>query len=275
MPSITFCIDYVNDNPAKVRKAGIPRILAIRLLFGYTQCMEKETCMPRERRVQLRPRLLAAAELVGQAGTVADIGCDHGRLSIALLQSGAVQRAIAADVSATSLEKARVLRDYVNVTAQMETREGSGLSVLSEGEADVLAICGMGGKLIAEILSVHPPLMGAACAVLQPMRGIEQLRWYLFHNGYCVEAERIARDNGRLYQVFRVRAGQEETRCGGWPENCFLLGRKAINQPLFKELVKEMLQQRAQRLAGAIGSKGEAHLRKQMEDLLRILALCQ
>lgn len=229
----------------------------------------------RTRHVYLRPRLLAVAELVGQAGTIADIGCDHGRLCIALLQSGAVEHAIAADVSAASLAKARALRDYVGLTAHMELREGNGLAVLSEGEADTLAICGMGGMLIAKLLSLSPLLMGASGAVLQPMRGVEELRRYLFYNGYCIEGERIARDNGRLYQVLRVRAGQEEALPGCWPEDCFLLGHKAVGQPLFKELCTGLLQQCVQRLTEAGGSRGEGHLRKKVDDLSRIMALCK
>lgn len=227
------------------------------------------------RRVHLRPRLLAVAELVGQVGTLADIGCDHGRLCIALLQSGAVQYAIAADVSAASLKKAQALRDYVGLSAHMELREGNGLTVLAENEADTLAICGMGGMLITNLLSVSPLLMGASGAVLQPMRGVEELRRYLFYNGYCVEGERIARDNGRLYQVLRVRMGQEEPLPCGWPEDCFLLGHKAIEQPLFKELCAGLLHQCVQRLAEAGGSRGEGYLRKKADDLSRIITLCR
>lgn len=59
--------------------------------------------------VHLRPRLSRALDMLRGSQTVADIGSDHGRLAVALLQQGAAERVIACDISAPSLEKARAL----------------------------------------------------------------------------------------------------------------------------------------------------------------------
>jgi tRNA (adenine22-N1)-methyltransferase len=189
-----------------------------------------------ERRIRLRPRLFAAAELLQNAHTVADIGCDHGRLCAALLQSGAAQRVIAADISPSSVQKTEALARLTGLTGRMEVRQGDGLLALSPGEADALALCGMGGVLIAQLLAAAPvPLMGARLAVFQPMRGVEELRRYLFVSGFRIVRDVIVPDAGRLYQVFSAEPGEDKLP-DGWPADCFALGHRSLDDPHFPAL---------------------------------------
>ena len=107
------------------------------------------------RRLNLRPRLASAAAqlaLLPDTACVADIGCDHGRLCCALLQQHAGWRCIASDLSAPSLRKAASLAAFVGVAERAEFRLGDGLLSLCPGEADAVALCGMGGTLIARLL---------------------------------------------------------------------------------------------------------------------------
>ena len=80
------------------------------------------------------------------AGVVADIGCDHGQLCCALLQRDAEARCVASDVSAPSLQKARELAQAVGLVERISFRCGDGLSVLEAGEAEAVALLGMGGR---------------------------------------------------------------------------------------------------------------------------------
>ncbi|HWR23934.1 MAG TPA: class I SAM-dependent methyltransferase [Feifaniaceae bacterium] len=229
--------------------------------------------MERQRRIHLRPRLAAAAKLIGFADTLADIGCDHGRLSVSALQSGIAGRVIASDISAASAEKARALASYVGVADRMETRCAAGFSALREKEADALAICGMGGILIAQILKeAAVPLMGAKKAVLQPMRGIGELRAYLYAADYRVEEDVVVRDAGRYYQVFSVVPGRDELP-EGWPEGFFALGPRAVGQEPFRPLAQKMLEQAEASLMEAKGTRGEAALQKTVEDIQNVLLL--
>ena len=59
--------------------------------------------------IHLDSRLQAALLLAQPCGVCADIGADHGRLSAALLQSGRAKQVLVADVSAPSLNKAKIL----------------------------------------------------------------------------------------------------------------------------------------------------------------------
>ena len=67
-------------------------------------------------------------ELLSGASIIADIGCDHGRLSCALVQRKIAKKCIAIDVSTPSLEKAVRLARQVGVEDFVETRLGDGLA---------------------------------------------------------------------------------------------------------------------------------------------------
>lgn len=229
------------------------------------------------RRISLHPRLLAAAELLGKQRVIADIGCDHGRLSCALLQRGACDRCIAADVSAPSLEKAKRLSGFVGVADRIDLRCGDGLSVLQCGEADAVAMLGMGGTLMARLLDAcEQPLMGARLLVLQPMRAEEDIRRYLYEHGYRIRDDRVVRDAGRLYQVFSVLppcAGERDDWPVGFPAGCFQVGYRAFarREALLPLLVKRNLEQCLLRLQTARGTNGEARLAQRAADMQTIL----
>lgn len=70
-------------------------------------CVESSST---KRSVSLHPRLEAAAALLGKTSVLADIGCDHGRFSAAMLQRGIAEKVIASDISAPSLKKPNSLR---------------------------------------------------------------------------------------------------------------------------------------------------------------------
>jgi tRNA (adenine22-N1)-methyltransferase len=196
-------------------------------------------------RIHPRERLDCAIELLSGARVVADVGCDHGRLSCALIQRNIVSRCIAIDISEPSLEKAERLIRQIGLQERIETRLGDGLKPLTPLEADALAILGMGGTLMTEILDVTPPLMGANRCVLQPMRGAEDIRRWLYARNYSILDDCVVFDAGRYYQVFSVGQPQNEPQALpiGWPEGCFLLGYTAFQkrEPLMKPLAERML----------------------------------
>lgn len=232
------------------------------------------------RRIRLSPRLNAVAELAGRVDTIADIGCDHGKLCVALLQAGIARKAVATDISAPSLRKAEELAAAYGLAGRMQARLGDGLSALSPGEADAIAICGMGGELIAEMLAAAaPPLMGARLAVLQPMSGVEELREFLWREGYRILRERIAVEGKRYYQIFSIAAGaqaQPATNLAppeGWPAGFWSLGFQAMGEPLFPGLLAGMLRRAETRLRAARGTAGEASLARRVDDLRRVRAL--
>ncbi|PKM40830.1 MAG: hypothetical protein CVV04_06505 [Firmicutes bacterium HGW-Firmicutes-9] len=196
-------------------------------------------------RIHPRERLECAIELLSGARVVADVGCDHGRLSCALIQRNLAQHCIAIDISEPSLKKAERLARQIGAEDRIETRLGDGLKPLVAYEADALAILGMGGTLMNEILDVIPPLMGATKAVLQPMRAPDDIRKWLYDRNYPVLDDRVVLDAGRHYQIFSVGQQQDKRQelPEGWPEDCFVLGYTAFShrEPLMKPLAERML----------------------------------
>lgn len=229
-----------------------------------------------KKRLHLRPRLLAVLELAKHASVMADIGCDHGRLGLSLLQTGAAKHIIATDINKKPLEKAMALASYIGLSDKIEFRLGDGLAPLKAGEAGCLLIAGMGGILMSEMFTSAPvKLMGAKRAVLQPMRGIAQLRSYLYNNGYRVTGERIAYDASRYYQVLCVEPGEEELPIDGWPEGCFDAGPLSINEAMFKPMIKALILKYSRELESARGTRAEQELTKKLSDANKLIGLAE
>lgn len=230
--------------------------------------------------IHLRPRLQAAADLLFGRNTVADVGCDHGRLACAMLQQGGCKQCIATDISALCLEKTKKLAEHVGVGDRLDVRAGDGLKPLATGEADAVAILGMGGTLMARLLDVcEAPLAGAKLAVLQPMRAYADIRRYLFEQGYVFLEDRVVLDAGRLYQLIAV-APPDTTRPlqkmpPEWPADCYEVGFLSWQKqdPLLPMLAAMRLAQYEKRLQTAAGKPTAALLFKQAEDMRTVLRL--
>lgn len=219
-----------------------------------------------------RERLSCAMELLSGSRVVADVGCDHGRLSCALVQRKLAERCIAIDISEPSLRKAERLSKLVGVEERIQTRLGDGLAPLKDSEADAIAILGMGGTLMTRILDVSPPLKGARLCVLQPMRAQEDIRRWLYERRYPVLDDRVIYEAGRYYQVFSI-GSPERTRQPlpqGWPEDCFFLGytaflrRESLLKPLAERLLEGVRRKQKTQRATALESQAE-----QLETILR------
>ena len=155
---------------------------------------------------QLPKRLLACALLIDKADTLADIGTDHGYLAIYLLSSGKISRAHLTDINEGPLSRAEANVGEAGFKDLCELHLTDGAAALAESGADVYAICGMGGELIADIISRAPHLRdGGITLVLQPMSRPEALRACLFDLGFEIERELHATDTGRHYVCIRAR----------------------------------------------------------------------
>ncbi|WP_029231549.1 class I SAM-dependent methyltransferase [Butyrivibrio sp. VCB2006] len=137
--------------------------------------------------------------------TVADVGCDHGYISIYLVQSGIAPKAIAMDVRKGPLDGAKSNISEYSLTDHIETRLSDGLSSLNPGEADALVIAGMGGKLMMRILEDGDPKgLGIKRAILQPQSDIDEFRSYLRAKGYSILDEKVILDEGKYYFPIKV-----------------------------------------------------------------------
>ncbi len=157
--------------------------------------------------MELSGRLRAIAEMVPHRGTVADIGCDHGKLAVWLVQQGRAQRVVCGDISIKSLDKARRLADAKGLSGRIDARAGSGLGILTAGEADAAVIAGMGGELIVSILDADKD-KAPDTLVLSCHTSADVLRGWLAQNGYRFDDETLVEEKGHFYPVMRLARGQ-------------------------------------------------------------------
>lgn len=158
--------------------------------------------------MELTPRLQAIADQVPQGARFADVGTDHGHLPVWLLLAGRIDHAIATDLRAAPLERARDTAKRFAVQGQMDFHLCDGLSAIRPGEADTVAIAGMGGETIISILEAAPWTRTDTLLLLQPMTGFAELRRWLQGNGYQICSEHIACEGKRLYSIWKVTGGK-------------------------------------------------------------------
>ena len=147
-------------------------------------------------------RMQAVMNFVGFGSRVADIGADHGYLSIELAKSGRASKIIATEKNVHPCEAA-----LKNITAAgfgeaIEVRFGDGLQVLTAGEVDTICIAGMGGALIQKILDDAPEVVQSARQlILQPMNGVKKIRAWLAENNWTIDDEDLAESAGIIYEI--------------------------------------------------------------------------
>ena len=196
--------------------------------------------------VTLSKRMQVNADLCSKGGVVADIGCDHGYLSIYLVQSGKKECAIAMDVRPGPLSKAKENVSAYCLEDKITFRLSDGLEKLSPSEADTVIIAGMGGPLMEEILKKGHDV--AACCkelILQPQSDIPHFRRFLMEEGYLLLEEECVLDEGKYYFPMRVCPRTSEIASKGYNLTSdveFAYGGHTLQQknPMLKEfLLKE------------------------------------
>lgn len=157
--------------------------------------MKKET-------VALRPRLKGAADFVRRGSAAADIGTDHGYLAAYLVTEGICTFVIAADIGEGPLNNARETLRELEIEERVRLVLSDGLENIEPKSVQDIVIAGMGGTLIAGILSRCSWIKEKGVRlILQPMSHAEDVREYLYTGGFSVLEEKCVCDTGRDYCI--------------------------------------------------------------------------
>ena len=155
-------------------------------------------------------RIDAVINFVREGSRVADVGADHGYLSIELIKSGRATFVTATEKNLQPLEAARKNISAAGLEKIIETRHGDGLKILSAGEVDTICIAGMGGALITKILDESPKVVQSARQlILQPMNASEKVRTWLNENDWAVNDEDLAQVAGVIYEIISAVKSSE------------------------------------------------------------------
>ncbi|MBQ2897548.1 MAG: SAM-dependent methyltransferase [Clostridia bacterium] len=196
----------------------------------------------------LTPRLLKIAQMVSYT-SAADIGTDHAKLPVYLVEKNICSKVIASDVADGPVHACKKTVKHSGKSNQIDVRKGYGLKKLSKGEVDTIIIAGMGGDLISEILKNDLEICTSSKEIiLQPMTHISQLRAFLHNNGFCIADEVLVREKNKIYTIIKTTKGENQyTTEFDYIVSPFLINKK---DPLLKDFVGKLLEKYSKEYIG-------------------------
>ena len=158
-------------------------------------------------KLPLSNRLRKCAEFVRPGAFVADVGCDHGYLSLHLLTQGIASNVYASDVNEGPLQSAVINAAKFGVNDRIKFYLSDGVRNVPR-DFDTLICAGMGADTMISILEAAPWLKNEGYTlILQCQSKRPELRRYLHDQGYGILREDLAQDGKFIYTVMEVRFG--------------------------------------------------------------------
>ena len=159
--------------------------------------------------IKLSKRMKLIADMVTPGKCVADIGCDHGYVSIYLVEQKKSEHVIAMDVDKGPLEIAKKNIMSSGLSGKIDVRLSDGFDALEAGESDAVIIAGMGGNLIIDILKRGLHKMSAGYElVLSPQSDVPLVRSFLRESGFVIKDEEMLVEDGKYYNIIKAELSE-------------------------------------------------------------------
>ncbi len=207
--------------------------------------------------IKLDNRLRAVVDNIS-GKSLADIGCDHGKVSCATLLEKRVERVVASDISAPSLDKARQLASQYGL-ANISFKHCGGFDGYADGEVDIAVIAGMGGKEILDILAHIPK--GVEKLVLVAHKDVDKVRTFVTHNGYKLVKDFVVKSGRKFYNILVAQTGEEELSY-----HDVMLGKNNLQDEVYKEYIGSEIA-KCNKILKAMGDKKNPKLEKYLHLL--------
>lgn len=163
-------------------------------------------------KLPISDRLLACAGFIAPGERVADVGCDHGYLSIYLLTNNIAKSCIASDINEGPLLSAVRNAEKYGVRERISFHLSDGVRNIPR-DFDTMVCAGMGGDTMVSILEAAPWLKSDAYRlILQCQSKTPMLRRYLSDNGWAIARETVLRDGRFLYTIMELRWQPEDPK---------------------------------------------------------------
>jgi len=153
----------------------------------------------------LGTRLETALDYSDGFDTLLDVGTDHGLLPIKALLTGKVKKAVASDNKERPLANARTNIEKYGLGDRIDVVLTDGIP--KANGADLVAILGMGGILIASILE-NGDLKATKRLILSPNSDQYLVRTWLENHHYAIIAEAFVEDKRKFYQLIVAETGE-------------------------------------------------------------------
>lgn len=144
-------------------------------------------------------RLNAALNYIDESDVLADVGCDHGYLGIEAIKKG-VKKVLFIDNKQGPLNKAIENAKYYIDIADCKFLLSSGIKDITTDVTKV-AILGMGGNLIADIIDADIDKVNNQMFILEANSKVDILRKYLFDNNFLIVDEVIVKEKDKFYEL--------------------------------------------------------------------------
>lgn len=155
--------------------------------------------------INIDDRLKQCAEFVSGKGIAVDVGTDHAYLAVYLISHKICKKAIACDLREGPLESAKKHILNERLEDKIETILSDGLEKISPNGVSDIIIAGMGGELIANIISRAEWIKtNKVNLIFQPMTKAYDLRKYLFENGFKIKNEIAVKSESFIYSVINA-----------------------------------------------------------------------
>lgn len=157
-------------------------------------------------------RMTLIYSLVRTGKNVLDVGTDHAWIPIELVKNNVSPCAAVTDISRSSLDKGIKNIKAAGLEQKIAAYCTDGTLGVPLETVDDVIIAGMGGELIVKILSQDKRLLSDKLHfILQPMTKPEELRYYLYQNGFTVISEQKVISENRVYAVISAKYTAENT----------------------------------------------------------------
>ena len=157
-------------------------------------------------KLPISDRLLVCAGFIAPGERVADVGCDHGYLSIHLLTNGIASSCIASDINEQPLLCAVRNAEKYGVRDKMEFYLSDGVRNIPR-DFDTMVCAGMGADTIMSIIaSAYDEWLADPkyTLILQCQSTRPELRQWLYDKGFQINRETLAKDGKFVYSIMEV-----------------------------------------------------------------------
>ena len=156
-------------------------------------------------KIPISDRLLACAGFVAQGDRVADVGCDHGYLSIHLLTNGIAKSCIASDINEQPLLSAVRNAERFGVQDKVEFYLSDGVQSIPR-DFDCMVCAGMGADTMMSIIHASSQWLKDPKyrLILQCQSKRPELRQWLYDEGFRINRETLAKDGKFVYSIMEV-----------------------------------------------------------------------
>ena len=158
--------------------------------------------------IKISKRLRIIHDMVPKS-VVADIGSDHGKLMVALVESGTISKGYAVENKEGPFERLRSNLIRYHVNDKVTPLFSDGLKDLPR-DTKTIIIAGMGGLNVVNILKANPEkLTRIETIIVDAHNAVPLVRREICQMGFAIADEKMVKEDGIFYEIIKfIKADQ-------------------------------------------------------------------